>query len=130
MQTTSANLLLLFDRMSIDNRTFGQKSADFIASLVGSWGFIICQAIILMIWIGLNVTVYIQHWDSYPFILLNLVLSFQAAFTAPIIMISQNRQEALQHRQDRYMLHLLEATQAQMKFIIDENKTPMPPNEP
>jgi len=46
----------------------------------------------LSIWIGLNVTAFIQHWDPYPFILLNLVLLFQAAYTAPIIIMSQNRQ--------------------------------------
>jgi len=48
-----------------------------------------------MIWIILNLTAFIQHWDPYPFILLNLALSFQAAYTAPIIMMSQNRQSII-----------------------------------
>ena len=61
---------------------------------MGSWPFIIVQSIILAIWISLNVIGYIEHWDPYPFILLNLALSFQAAYAAPIIMMSQNRQAA------------------------------------
>lgn len=73
-------------------RTYGEYLADRIAAIVGSWRFIIAQSLILMAWIVLNVVAWIQHWDPYPFILLNLVLSFQAAFTAPILMMAQNRQ--------------------------------------
>ena len=72
--------------------TVGQKVADYIASTMGSWPFIICQTVALSIWVALNVTVYVKQWDPYPFILLNLALSFQAAYAAPFIMISQNRQ--------------------------------------
>jgi uncharacterized membrane protein len=60
---------------------------------MGSWRFIIIQSAILVVWIILNVTAYIQQWDPYPFILLNLALSFQAAYAAPFIMMSQNRQQ-------------------------------------
>ena len=63
--------------------------------MVGSWRFIIIQSITLAIWMALNVIAWTAHWDPYPFILLNLVLSFQAAYAAPIIMMSQNRQGAL-----------------------------------
>ena len=70
----------------------GQRIADGLAAVMGSWTFIICQSIILVFWISLNVIGYIEHWDPYPFILLNLALSFQAAYAAPIIMMSQNRQ--------------------------------------
>lgn len=77
----------------------GDCIADWVAATVGSWKFIIIQSIILTLWIVLNVNVLIKHWDPYPFILLNLVLSFQAAYTAPIIMMSQNRQAAID-RQD------------------------------
>jgi uncharacterized membrane protein len=73
-------------------RTYGEYLADQIAALVGSWRFIIVQSAILALWIVLNVVAWVQHWDPYPFILLNLVLSFQAAFTAPILMMAQNRQ--------------------------------------
>jgi uncharacterized membrane protein len=73
--------------------TLGQKVADDVAAMMGSWKFIIIQSIILLIWIVLNITAFIQQWDPYPFILLNLALSFQAAYAAPFIMMSQNRQQ-------------------------------------
>src|SRR6185437_6654412 len=59
---------------------------------MGSWRFIIIQTTILILWITLNIIAWIKHWDPYPFILLNLALSFQAAYAAPFIMMSQNRQ--------------------------------------
>ena len=62
---------------------------------MGSWRFIIIQTCALMIWVALNVTMLVYHWDPYPFILLNLALSFQAAYAAPFIMMSQNRQQEI-----------------------------------
>ena len=73
--------------------TTGQRIADFVASTMGSWRFIIIQTTILFLWIVLNIAAWIAHWDPYPFILLNLALSFQAAYAAPFIMMSQNRQQ-------------------------------------
>jgi uncharacterized membrane protein len=73
--------------------TLGQRIADVVASNMGSWRFIIIQSAILTVWIILNVTAYVERWDPYPFILLNLALSFQAAYAAPFIMMSQNRQQ-------------------------------------
>jgi len=73
--------------------TVGQKVADVVAATMGSWPFIIVQSAILLVWIVLNVTAYVEKWDPYPFILLNLALSFQAAYAAPFIMMSQNRQQ-------------------------------------
>ncbi|MGD0633423.1 MAG: DUF1003 domain-containing protein [Beijerinckiaceae bacterium] len=73
----------------------GDRISDWVAATMGSWRFIIIQSILLMIWIVLNVTAYVQQWDPYPFILLNLALSFQAAYAAPFIMMSQNRQSAI-----------------------------------
>lgn len=73
--------------------TTGQRVADSVAATMGSWRFIIIQTTILVFWIALNVTAYVQLWDPYPFILLNLALSFQAAYAAPFIMMSQNRQQ-------------------------------------
>ncbi|MBV9710847.1 MAG: DUF1003 domain-containing protein [Ktedonobacteraceae bacterium] len=72
--------------------TLGQRVADRVASAVGSWPFIIIQSIILAIWLVLNSIAWLSHWDPYPFILLNLALSFQAAYSAPFVMMSQNRQ--------------------------------------
>jgi uncharacterized membrane protein len=79
--------------------TVGQVVADKVASTMGSWRFIIIQSMILLAWIILNVTAWIKHWDSYPFILLNLALSFQAAYAAPFIMMSQNRQADIDRRE-------------------------------
>ncbi len=79
-----------------DSRRLGQRVADRIAGIVGGWPFIITQSCILVLWICANVYL-VQHYrdkafDPYPFILLNLMLSFQAAYTGPIVMMSQNRQ--------------------------------------
>jgi len=85
----------------IKSMTLGQRVADRVALSVGSWPFIIVQSVLLCIWMGFNVYLVVQEhtqpgflkaWDPYPFILLNLVLSFQAAYTGPVVMMSQNRQ--------------------------------------
>lgn len=72
--------------------TYGQRIADSVANGMGSWTFIIGQTIFVIIWMTLNVIGFIRHWDVYPFILLNLIFSTQAAYAAPIIMMAQNRQ--------------------------------------
>jgi uncharacterized membrane protein len=79
--------------------SLGQRVADAVAATMGSWRFIILQSAMLFVWIVLNVTAYIQKWDPYPFILLNLALSFQAAYAAPFIMMSQNRQQDVDRRE-------------------------------
>ena len=71
--------------------TPGQRIADAVATGMGSWKFIIWQTIFVIIWMILNVIGFIRHWDAYPFILLNLIFSTQAAYAAPIIMMAQNR---------------------------------------
>lgn len=71
---------------------FGQRLADSVATGMGSWRFIIIQTLIVILWMALNVVAYFGHWDPYPYILLNLVFSTQAAYAAPIIMMAQNRQ--------------------------------------
>ena len=75
-----------------ESLSFGQKLADSVANGMGSWRFIIIQTFFVIVWMGLNLIGYAYHWDAYPFILLNLVFSTQAAYAAPIIMMSQNRQ--------------------------------------
>ena len=85
-----------------ERQTRGDRIADRFATVMGSWTFIIAQSALLFVWVVLNVTGWIMHWDPYPFILLNLALSFQAAYAAPIIMMSQNRQAA----KDRLEAHL------------------------
>lgn len=73
--------------------TFGQRAADKATCFIGSWKFIIIQTIILIIWIAFNALELFFHWDPYPFIFLNLVVGFVASYSAPIIMMSQNRAE-------------------------------------
>ncbi len=73
--------------------TLGDRMADSLAGAVGSWRFICSFMIFLAIWMALNVVAAVHHWDPYPFILLNLVLSCVAALQAPVIMMSQNRLE-------------------------------------
>ena len=86
----------------------GDRFADVLTALVGSWRFIVVQSILIAFWIGVNFLAWSEHWDPYPFILLNLLLSFQAAYTAPIIMMSQNRQAAIdrQNAQNDYRVNV------------------------
>jgi uncharacterized membrane protein len=79
--------------------TPGQRIADMVAATMGSWRFIVIQSALLVLWVTLNITAYVHHWDPYPFILLNLALSFQAAYAAPFIMMSQNRQQDVDRRE-------------------------------
>jgi uncharacterized membrane protein len=75
-----------------EEMTFGQRLADSTAHTIGSWPFIVVQTAIVLFWIVLNITAWVRRWDPYPFILLNLLFSVQAAYAAPVIMMSQNRQ--------------------------------------
>jgi len=75
-----------------NSSTFGQRLADSVANGMGSWRFIIIQTVFVGAWMTLNVVAFMKHWDPYPYILLNLLFSTQAAYAAPIIMMAQNRQ--------------------------------------
>jgi uncharacterized membrane protein len=88
--------------------TIGQRVADAVAATMGSWTFIIVQSVMLLLWIALNITAYVSQWDPYPFILLNLALSFQAAYAAPFIMMSQNRQQDVDRKcsDDDYQINI------------------------
>ena len=76
----------------IESLSFGNRIADTVAKGMGSWNFIIIQTVLVVVWMALNMIGFMYHWDVYPFILLNLLFSTQAAYAAPIIMMSQNRQ--------------------------------------
>src|SRR5438132_14003643 len=77
-----------------ERMTAGQRVADAVANNMGSWRFIIIQSCLIAVWVALNIIGFVEHWDPYPFILLNLGMSLQAAYAAPVIMMSQNRQAA------------------------------------
>jgi uncharacterized membrane protein len=98
--------IVALEKAAQERRTRGEALADRFSRIVGSWPFIIGQALILLAWMQLNVMSLIHHWDPYPFILLNLALSFQAAFASPIIMMSQNRQGRLAAQRNQLDLQI------------------------
>ena len=98
--------------------TFGQRAADKIATFGGSWTFIISIFIILAIWIAFNVwALHNKGFDPYPFILLNLILSCLASIQAPIIMMSQNRQEEKDRERAEWDLKINEKAEAEIREI-------------
>ena len=98
--------------------TFGQRAADKIATFGGSWTFIISFFIILAIWIAFNVwALHDKGFDPYPFILLNLILSCLASIQAPIIMMSQNRQEEKDRERAEWDLKINEKAEAEIREI-------------
>lgn len=75
-----------------DQASRGERVADQVSAAIGSWPFIIIQSVLLLIWVAINVwLIFGLHWDPYPFILLNLVLSFQATYAGPIVLLAGNR---------------------------------------
>lgn len=107
--------------------TFSQRSADALTTFVGSWRFIIGLLIFMAIWMALNVALYFKfHWDPYPFILLNFVLSCLAAIQAPIILMSQNREaerDRLRAKYDYQINRKAEREIQDMQKDLDEIKS-------
>ena len=99
-------------------KTLSQKSADILTKFVGSWGFIIVSAIFVAIWTALNIYGWVNAWDPYPFILLNLFLSILAAIQAPIILMSQKRQ----NEEDRSRTEYDYAVNRKAEKLIEEVK--------
>jgi uncharacterized membrane protein len=99
-------------------KDFGVDLADKVATFVGSWKFIIWQSIILIIWMFLNVE-NLVHFDPYPFILMNLLLSSQAAYATPMILMSANRQSERDREQMKRDLDLDEDTNLIIKTMHD-----------
>lgn len=99
-----------------ESLAFGQRLADKVANGMGSWRFIIIQTLIVAMWMVLNVIAFMQHWDPYPYILLNLLFSTQAAYAAPIIMMAQNRQS----ERDRAQADADYRTNCEAKVEIEE----------
>ena len=101
-----------------ENLTFGQRAADKIATFGGSWTFIISFFSILTVWIAFNVyALHNKGFDPYPFILLNLILSCLASIQAPIIMMSQNRQEEKDRERAEWDLKINEKAEAEIREI-------------
>jgi uncharacterized membrane protein len=123
--------------------TPGERAADRVAAVIGSWRFILVQTGILIVWMALNVTAWVRHWDPYPFILMNLALSMQAAFAGPIILMSQNRQakrdrleahrdlvtDTMAEEEIRAMMQRLEVQDALLRRIlasVEPQRAPLP----
>lgn len=108
------------NRVFAKKSSLGQRAADWIASVVGSWKFIIFQTILLAVWVMLNVTGLVLQWDPYPFILMNLVLSTEAAFTAPIIMMSQNRQADRDRMESHLDFETDQKSEREIRMILQQ----------
>lgn len=110
--------------MAMDQRSFGERISDAVTDFGGSWYFILTFSAIMLIWVVINTFSYFQiiAWDTYPFILLNLVLSFVAAFQAPFIMMSQNRAEAKQDMVYRQLFYEIRDLIQQGNEHSKENK--------
>lgn len=100
--------------------SLGERVADRFAEVMGSWRFIIIQSIFLAIWVILNIVAFVKHWDPYPFILLNLMLSFQAAYAAPIIMMSQNRQSAIDRQDAKHDYEINLKSELEIELLHDK----------
>lgn len=105
------------NQRQVDHATLGERAAEAMQSRIGSWPFLIGQSVVLAAWIALNIVAVIRHWDPYPFILLNLMLSFQAAYTGPILLIASNRSQA----HDRAIADATFTDTELLKRLIDEN---------
>jgi uncharacterized membrane protein len=99
--------------------SFSQKAAEWIAMVVGSWRFLIIQSLLLVVWFFLNSVEGIPQWDPYPFIFMNLVLSLQAAYTASVVMISENRQNERDRLQARIDFEINQKAEEEVRAILD-----------
>jgi uncharacterized membrane protein len=102
-----------------DPEAFGRFS-ESIARTLGTARFLVIQTVIVALWIGVNVVVAVLRWDPYPFILLNLAFSTQAAYAAPLILLAQNRQEQRDRIQTDNDRRTVERTQADTEFLARE----------
>lgn len=104
------------NRLIHDEATLGERVADKASTGIGSWAFLVVQSILIVIWVTLNVVGFINHWDPYPFILLNLAFTIQAAYTGPILLLAGNRQA----QKDRLRLeHTAEVAETADRSTLD-----------
>lgn len=107
------------DEICDEHLTFRQKAADWVARTVGSWNFIVWQTVIFGAWALLNVSGWLNHWDPYPFVLMNLVLSLQAAYAASIIMISQNRESERDRLRMCHNCMINEKAEKEIRIVLE-----------
>lgn len=115
----NVELIARIEAAATSRRSLGQRLADRFAAFIGSWIFIGAQITIFTSWIALNVVAWCHHWDPYPFILLDVVLTFQAALAGPVLMMSQNRQAHLSEQRNHLDLQInLLAEQENTEMLI------------
>lgn len=107
------------NEIEIERLTPSQRAADRVAAIVGSWWFIGTQSVILIGWAAFNVTAAVNHWDPYPFILMNLFLSLQAAYTAPVLMMSQNRLAARDRLEAHNDYEINRKAEEEVRAVLD-----------
>src|SRR5437660_9108239 len=112
-----------------EEATFCEKLPDKIAAGIGSWTFLIVQSLAVTLWVALNVIGLVNHWDPFPFILLNLLFSVQAAYTGPVLLLAGNRQSqkdrlTLEHaaaeadKADRQNVQILKAIEKNTELTL------------
>ena len=102
------------------SESFGQRAADGLSKWAGSWAFIIGFFVFLFFWISINVYAWINTWDPYPFILLNLILSCLAAIQAPVILMSQNRQSQKDRTKMEYDYKVNRKAEREVERILEK----------
>lgn len=109
----------------IDDATFGQRAADTVAGFMGSWKFVWIQTAIIVVWIALNVVDVAGQFDPYPFILLNLLFSTQAAYASPLILLAANRSAEHDRQRAEFDYHV----NVEALDILKRLETHMEPRE-
>lgn len=100
--------------------TFGERLADGIAGGIGSWTFLIVQTVLVLVWVGINLAGLALKWDPYPFILLNLMFSVQAAYTGPVLLLAGNRQSQKDRLTLEHAAQEADETEQRTLTILDE----------
>jgi uncharacterized membrane protein len=103
-----------------DEATLGEKVADKAASGIGSWWFLGIQSVLILVWLTLNVWALTHNWDPYPFILLNLMFTIQAAYTGPVLLLSGNRQAQKDRLRLEHTAEVAEVAEKATLQILEE----------
>jgi len=111
---------LNFGKLGYPKMTLGQRASDALSRIAGSWGFITSFLVFLVLWMAANVYAWLNTWDPYPFILLNLVLSCLAAIQAPVILMSQNRQSEKDRHKADYDYRVNRKTEKEVEEILKQ----------
>jgi uncharacterized membrane protein len=109
-------------KVDLANRTTGDRIADLVAGFIGSWTFIIIQSVIFVVWVIVNTLWLLKsyQWDPYPFILFNLFMSAEAAYSSPLILMSQNRQADRDREQAQHDYDTNVAAKEEIEMILRE----------